>query len=198
MWWDYQLLCSSHCTSLSCDFYKWYKCTTCIQVHYCYYYTISGALPASLDTKMDITTEGDFGVVNRSESVTILAIFRANHMTIARSVKVIDNILYMETTATTFESANLLNVQQYNLLRSVSSYEGIRQFSELGEKLPALKITPSVPTNSTNQPWSCVVHPNNPDWKEMKMSIQGFRIDMSFLQPCTDVPELCLRQIAGC
>ena len=138
-----------------------------------------------------ITTKGNFGVVNKSESDTILAIFKANHFTITRSVKVIDKIFYMETRATAFEPANLLNAQRYSLLREVNSYEGIRQFIELGEKFPALKITPSAPTNSTNQPWSCVVHPNNPDQKEMTVLLHGFKIDMSYLQPCTDVPQLC-------
>ena len=183
-----------HCASLSCDFYKWYKCTTCIQVHYYYYCTISGALPASLDVETSITTKGDFGVVNKSESVAILTIFRANHYTIKRSVKVIGNVLYMETRGTAFRSVNSLNVQQYHLLRSVSSYEGIRRFKELGEMFPILETFPSAPTNSTNQPWSCVVHPNNPDWKEMKMSLHGFGADISFLQPCTDVPELCFTE----
>ncbi|XP_065900004.1 uncharacterized protein [Dysidea avara] len=149
----------------------------------------NGALPASLDVKTSITTKGDFGVVNKSESVAILAIFRANRYTIKRSVKLIDDVLYVETRGKAFRSVNLLNELQYGLLRSVSGYEGIRRFKELGEKFP---IIPSVYTNSANLPWSCVVHPTNPDWKDMKMSLHGFGAYISFLQPCSDVPGLCL------
>ena len=57
-----------------------------LQVHYCYYGTISGALPASLDVEPKV----DFGVVNKSESVAILTIFRANYF--YHQVKVIDNV----------------------------------------------------------------------------------------------------------
>ena len=87
----------------------------------------------------------DFGVVNKSESVAVLTIFRANYFD--HRVKVIDNVHHR----TAFRSVNLLNVQQYGLLRSVSSYEGIRRFKELGKMFPILDPVPLLVLL-----WSCV------------------------------------------
>ena len=133
--------------------------------------------------------------MNKSEGVTILAIFRANRFTISRSLKVLDNLLYVETRGTAFRSVNVLNAQQYNLLRSVSGREGIERFKALGRSFPTLETITSSPINSTNQQWSSVIHPANPDWKELKMSLDGFGTDISFLQSCTDVPHLCSIQL---
>jgi len=137
-----------------------------------------------------ITTKGSFGILNKSESDTILAIFKANRFTITRSVKTINNVRYVGTRAKASRSVNLLNIKQYN----VSSYEGIKPLGALGQLLPVLETIGArdTLTSSPNQPWSCVVHPSNPDWKEMNMKLRVFGADISFLQPCTDVPQLCL------
>ena len=132
--------------------------------------------------------------MNKSEGVTILAILRANHFTISRSLKVLDNLLYVETRGTAFRPVNILNAQQYDLLHSVSSHESIKRFKVLGESFTTLE-TISSPTTSTNQQWSTITHPANPDWEEMKMSLDGFATDISFLQLCTDVPHLCSIQL---
>jgi len=140
-----------------------------------------------------ITTKGSFGIVNKSESDTILAILRANRFTITRSVKTINNIRYVGTRAKAFRSVNLLHTEQNGVLRNVSSYEGIKRLSALGQLLLVLEtIGARDPlTSFPNQPWSCVVHPSNPDWKEMNTKLHVLGADISFLQPCTDVPHLC-------
>jgi len=138
-----------------------------------------------------ITTKGNFGVVNKSESDTILAVFKANRFTVTRDVKIIDNILFVETRATAYRSVNLLNAEQYGVLRNVSGHEGIVQFRELGQLFPLLERSTESSTSSPNQPWSCVVHPSNSHWKEMNLTLHRYGADISFVQPCTDVPHLC-------
>jgi len=138
-----------------------------------------------------ITTKGCFGIVNKSESVAILAIFKANRFTVSRTVKTIDNVPFVETRATAFRYVYLLNAEQYGVLHNVSSREGIEQFRALGQLFPILETTSDAPTSFLRQPWSCVVHPSDPDWKEMIRTIHSFGADISFLQPCADVPQLC-------
>ena len=163
-----------------------------------------------------ISTFMDFGIVNLTDSTSIMTILRANHFNTSLGVTKIGNAAYLETNSKYICFTSSITKNQYLLfLMGTSIGNRVDRFKFYGNNYA--KLPPCLPPNFKNDeqekvdgaepvkeqkkkpdefeassnPWTVTVKPNNSVWQDATFNIYGFIHSVHYLQQCTEVPQLC-------